>query len=62
MKGKLNRSQQCALKAMKANCVPGCISERIVDRSRGGIILSSTCSDTPEILCTVLVSPSLDVV
>jgi len=35
---RLNRSQQCAQAAQRANCIPGCIKHRVTSRSKEVII------------------------
>ncbi|KFQ67008.1 hypothetical protein N335_11391, partial [Phaethon lepturus] len=47
---KLDMSQQCALTAQKANCLPGCIQSSMASRSREVILP----------LCSALVRPHLD--
>ena len=47
---KLNLTQQCALAAQKANCIPGCIKSSVASGAREGILP----------LCSALLRPHLE--
>ena len=48
--GKQDMSQQCALTAQKANCIPGCIQSSIASRAREMILPLCSGEASPGVL------------
>ena len=54
---KLDMSQQCALAAWKANCVPVCIKKGVASRDREVIVPLFSCEAPSGVLCPGMEPP-----